>query len=358
MGNLAQIEKIMINSTTAASVLVLLVVAPVATAHHSRAALYDLDSMIEAEGQITRILWRNPHIRLWLEAEVGGESVLYEIESTPPGTLARHGITADILSVGQTIRVAGTPGRFNAYAMEAKNFLLPDGREVLIQRDSERRWSDRTVGWADESLSDASVEKALAEATGIFRVWSRDEDSSFTVREGSNLSLVGLSEYTLTPAASLARQDFDPVADNPIPGCTPKGMPHIMGQPYPVEFVDEGERVLLRIEEYDLVRVIHMTDEPAPGEPTPLGQSIGRWDGDSLRVTTSSILAPQFSADIALSEFARVEERFDLSDDQGRLNYRVTVTDPATFTEPVTREKYWTWIPGVEIQPYDCTEAE
>jgi len=101
-----------------------------------------------------------------------------------------------------------------------------------------------------------------------------------------------------------------------------------------------------------------MTSEPAPGEPTPLGLSIGHWDGDSLLVTTSSILAPQFSADIALSEFARVEERFDLSDDPVRLNYRVTVTDPATFTEPVTREKYWTWIPGVEIQPYDCTDAE
>ena len=345
----------MINSTTVASVLALLVVTPVATAHHSRAALYDLNSMIEVEGKVTRILWRNPHIRLWLEPEVAGEIALYEIESTPPGTLTRHGITAEILSVGQTIRVAGTPGRFDSYAMEAKNFLLPDGREVLIQRDSEPRWSDRTVGWADESLSDVRVEKAIAEAAGIFRVWSRDEDSSFRVRQGSNLSLVGLSEFPLTPSASLTRQNFDPIADNPIPGCTPKGTPHIMGQPYPVEFVDEGERVLLRIEEYDLIRVIRMTNEPAPGEPTPLGLSIGRWEGDSLLVTTSSILGPQFSADIPLSEFARVEERFELSGDQVRLNYRVTVTDPATFTEPVTREKYWTWIPGVEIQPYLCT---
>ncbi len=344
--------------TTVTSALALFAVAPIAIAHHSRAAVYDLNSMIEVEGEVTRILWRNPHIRFWLEAEVAGETVVYEIESTPPGTLARHGISAELLSVGQTIRVAGTPGRFDAFSMEAKNILLPDGREVLIQRDSERRWSDTTVSWANKSLNGASVDAAEAEAIGIFRVWSRDENSSFRVRQGSNLSLVGMSEYPLTPSASLTRQNFDPIADNPIPGCTPKSMPHIVGQPYPVEFVDEGERLLLRIEEYDLTRVIHMTNEPAPGEPTPLGLSTGRWDGDNLAVTTSSILAPQFSAGIPLSESARVEERFELSDDQARLNFRVTVTDPATFTEPVTREKYWTWIPGVEIQPYECTVEE
>ena len=240
-----------------------------------------------------------------------------------------------------------------------------------MMRDSEQRWSDRTVGWVNQSLSNAIVDAAESEAAGIFRVWSRDEDSLFRVRQGSSLSLVGLTEYPFTASASLTRQNFDPIADNPIPGCTPKGMPHIVGQPYPVEFIyegegEEGERILLRIEEYDLTRVIHMSDEPAPGEPTALGWSVGRWDGDRLLVTTSSILAPQFSANIPLSESARVEERFELSDDssndssndQARLNYRVTVTDPATFTEPVTREKYWTWIPGVEIQPYECTVEE
>ena len=344
--------------TAVTSALTLFALTPVAIAHHSRAAVYDLNSMVEIEGEITQILWRNPHIRFSLESEVAGETVLYEIESTPPGTLARHGISAELLNVGQRVRVAGTPGRFDALAMEAKNILLPDGREILIQRDSERRWSDTTVGWASNNLNGASVDAAEADATGIFRVWSRDEDSSFTVRQGSNMSLIGLSEYPLTPSASLTRQNFDPIADNPIPGCTPKGMPHIVGQPYPVEFVDEGERILLRIEEYDLTRVIHMMNEPAPGGPTPLGHSTGRWDGEILVVTTSSILAPQFSAGIPLSESARVEERFELSDDQARLNFRVTVTDPATFTEPVTRGKYWTWIPGVEIQSYACTVGE
>jgi hypothetical protein len=341
--------------TAATSFLAICVLAPAAFAHHSRAAIYDLGSIVEVEGEVTRVLWRNPHIRFWLESEVDGETVLYEIESTPPGTLQRHGIGPEILSVGQTIRVAGTPGRFDALAMEAKNLLLPDGREVLIQRDSERRWSDTTLGWVKERPSDLEVDDAEEGAADIFRVWSRDEDESFRVRQGSNLSLVGRQEYPLTDSARLLRQNFDPIRDNPIPGCTPKGMPHIVGQPYPIEFVDDGERILLRIEEYDLTRVIHMTDTIAADEPALLGHSNGHWDGNDLVVTTSSILAPQFSAGIPLSASALVEEHFVLSDDHTRLNYRVIVSDPPTFTEPVTREKYWIWMPGVEIQPYECT---
>ena len=335
--------------------ITLLAVAPILSAHHSRAAIYDINSITEIEGRVTRILWRNPHIRFWLESEIAGEPVIYEIESTPPGTLERHGISPEILSIGQTIRIAGTPGRFNTYAMEAKNILLPDGREVLIQRDSEPRWSAPTIGWTSEDLSGARINTAVARAEGIFRVWSRDEDSSFRVREGSSLSLVGLSDYPLTATARQMRQNFDPIADNPIPGCTPKGMPYIMGQPYPIEFINDSGRILMRIEEYDLVRVIHLIDEPGPSAATPLGYSVGRWDGGRLFVSTSAILAPQYIAGIPLTDSAQVEERFELSEDQTRLRYLLKVTDPGTFTDSVEREKYWTWKPGVEIKPYECT---
>ena len=32
-------------------------------------------------------------------------------------------------------------------------------------------------------------------------------------------------------------------------------------------------------------------------------------------------------------------ERFTLSDDQGRLDYELVITDPVTFTEPATRTR-------------------
>ena len=33
------------------------------------------------------------------------------------------------------------------------------------------------------------------------------------------------------------------------------------------------------------------------------------------------------------------------------------MTDPATFTQPVTLAKHWVWIPGVEVGRYACVVA-
>ena len=51
-----------------------------------------------------------------------------------------------------------------------------------------------------------------------------------------------------------------------------------MSQPPPMEFIDRGDTILLRMEEYDTVRTIHMTAAADPGtQPrTPLGYSVGR----------------------------------------------------------------------------------
>ena len=54
---------------------------------------------------------------------------------------------------------------------------------------------------------------------------------------------------------------------------------------------------------------------------------------------------------------AAIEERFSLSADQRRLDYEMTVTDPATFTEPVTQQSYWIWRPGETVKPYGCIET-
>ncbi len=336
--------------TTAISTLILVVGCPVATAHHSKVAFYHLDTISEIEGEVTRIMWQNPHIRFWVDTTTAGELVTWEVESTPPGILERHGIGPDVLAVGQTIRIAGTPGRNDMHTMDVTNILMPDGREVLIQRDAEPRWSDETIGWGAAGFSNSDVEAAEALSSGIFRVWSRD----FGISRGR----FGRSSYPLTEAARTFQQDYDPIADNPIPGCTPKGMPYIMNQPYPVEFIDNGDRIQFRIEEYDLTRTIYMADQAIPESNTPLGHSVGHWDGNSLVVSTSAILEPYFNAlGILLSDAADVEERFELSQDQARLNYRLTVTDPATFTEPVSLERYWLWRPGEIIQPFECVEA-
>jgi hypothetical protein len=130
----------------------------------------------------------------------------------------------------------------------------------------------------------------------------------------------------------------------------------IMEQPYPMEFIDQGETVILRLEEYDLVRTIQMGGDAPDGSATLLGSSLGRWEGDTLVVTTINIDWYYFNQmGVGQSPDAAIEERFSPSSDGSRLNYQLTITDAVTFTEPVTLEKFWLWRPDVEILEFDCT---
>jgi hypothetical protein len=167
--------------------------------------------------------------------------------------------------------------------------------------------------------------------------------------------------YPLTNAARAARVNWDPIADNPYLGCTPMGMPRVMGQPYPIEFVDQGDEILLRIELFDIERTITMDAKTRTQEisRSPHGHSVGRWEDDILIVTTTHISWPYFDqSGVPLGEAAEIAERFRPDAGSGRLHYTLTVTDFSTFTEPVTLGKYWTWRPGEKIQNYECTEYE
>jgi hypothetical protein len=92
--------------------------------------------------------------------------------------------------------------------------------------------------------------------------------------------------------------------------------------------------------------------------PARLGRSRGHWVGDELHVTTRNIDWPYFdSSGTPQSDAIELYEVFSLSEDGSRLNYRLTATDPATFTEPVELDKAWMWRPGEVVKPYGCTPS-
>jgi hypothetical protein len=113
-------------------------------------------------------------------------------------------------------------------------------------------------------------------------------------------------------------------------------MPRLMSQPPPMELIDRGGTILLRMEEYDTVRTIHMTAaDPSTQPRTPLGYSVGRRDGETLVVETSRVNAPYLNpSGVPLGVGARFVERFSPTADGSRLDYTLTVTDPDSLTEP------------------------
>ena len=57
------------------------------SAHHSRAAFFDMSKVVELEGEITRVQWRHPHVRYWIQADNAYGGAVWEMETTPPSLL-------------------------------------------------------------------------------------------------------------------------------------------------------------------------------------------------------------------------------------------------------------------------------
>ena len=134
-------------------------------------------------------------------------------------------------------------------------------------------------------------------------------------------------------------------------------MPRVNHGPHPHQFIEDGDDILLLAEEFYLTRTIHMNSDVDP-ETVPashLGYSVGRWEDDNtLVIETTRIDWPYLDLTGApQSQDISVLERLTLSDDQSRLDYHLTITDPAFLTEPATLNRYWLALEG-ELQHYEC----
>lgn len=329
--------------------LVLALLPAMAQTHHSTRAFYDRDASAQIEGVITSVFWRNPHVGLTLLVrDEQGREEQWELEGGTINTLRRRGYEQSTFAIGARVRVAGAPSTRGLNALFVTNMLLPNGREAIFtDQPSPLLWT--TPVQADESAQPIAPNTPLrgeAPAPDIFRVWSLGR----IYRLGAPLML--------TDAAAAAKATWDQARDDPSLRCDPPGMPNAILNPYPIEFIDEGDTIRLRIEEWDAVRTINMSDsvsETSAG-PSRLGLSTGVWDGDTLIVQTSDVVAPYLDdSGTPMSANATLIEQFSLNRDDGRLDYAVTVTDPQNLAEPAVWNAVWVWRPGAEIQAFDCT---
>jgi hypothetical protein len=157
--------------------------------------------------------------------------------------------------------------------MYGTNLLADDGQELVMWRYSKPLWSAKALGYgADFSLFESGTASA---STTVFRTWVSDLDEP----DANPGSLFAGMTWPLTEQAGQAAATFNPVTDTTTEGCTPKGMPAIIRQPFPIEFVDRGDAIELRMEEYDTLRTIHMDASSSADVPrTPLGYSVGTWE--------------------------------------------------------------------------------
>src|SRR5581483_5611781 len=82
-----------------------------AWAHHSQSE-FNFKQVVEVEGKVTRLDWRSPHARLYVDVvNEKGEVVNWNFELPSPVTLMRRGWKRDSLKPGDHVKVKGARAR-------------------------------------------------------------------------------------------------------------------------------------------------------------------------------------------------------------------------------------------------------
>lgn len=326
-------------------------IAGLALAHHSQAGIFDSQQTIEVSGVIKSISWRNPHGQILLDVtNPDGTRSEWDAETASIAVLRNRGAEPSAVVVGDRVTVAGAPSVRGRNEILARSMLLSSGYEFTFggaQAHFPEGKSGRIVGRAS---IEADVAAATAKADGIFRVWSTNmaDPAAFPMFKGG---------YPMTAAGRAGLAEWNP-RDNSLLRCGTKGTPLIMISPLPMEFVRDGDKIILRLEEYDTVRTIHMDPNAvAPSEHTLLGFSRGRFEGNVLVVETDHIAPGYFDHEgTPMSAEIKVVERFMPNADYTRLDYRLTTTDPVNFERPFDLSRYYLWKPENIVHPYECLD--
>ena len=171
---------------------------------------------------------------------------------------------------------------------------------------------------------------------------------------------VDMRKYSmdLTPAAKSWHDGYLMHYDQPNVRCISPGIVAMVAWGgYPFEVLESENRLTFLYEVDSEVRRIFLDDSEAPEfyPGSGMGYSTGRWRGNQLIIETTHLVpnVRDFRGE-PVSENARLEEVYSLSEDGQRLNAVITLHDPENYERPPIRRRAWTRDPDTEIYPYEC----
>jgi hypothetical protein len=148
---------------------------------------------------------------------------------------------------------------------------------------------------------------------------------------------------------------------DPQSHCLPTGIVRMSTDPLFRKIVQTPALLVILNERNASYRQVFLDDRPLPADPQPswLGYSSARWEGDALVVRTGGFRDGLWldAAGSPLTEAATITERFRRVD-FGNLEIVVTVDDPNAYTAPWTTTLRQFLAVDTELLDYICVENE
>lgn len=147
--------------------------------------------------------------------------------------------------------------------------------------------------------------------------------------------------------------------DDPHHFCIPGGVPRSYTPPYPFKIVNTPNLVFILFEAIQSYRQIFLDGRKLAqdADPTWMGYSTGRWEGDTLVVETTGFKEGAWldTDGHPGSDALHVTERFRRKD-FGHMDVQVTIQDPKAYAKPWTVTLPLTLFPDAEVMEYICNE--
>jgi len=164
----------------------------------------------------------------------------------------------------------------------------------------------------------------------------------------------------LTPVGKQVRAANRPEDDPKFINCQPYGFVREVTNPLPLQIRRDGDHLVVRYEEWSLLRNINLDGRvhPAHKTPTLLGHSVGRVEGGALIVETAGVTPDLISDNSQAGHSGELTavERYTVHQNPHRLELTLTLTDPVTFTKPLVVTKTWLYTPEIEIVQDTCSQ--
>jgi len=167
------------------------------------------------------------------------------------------------------------------------------------------------------------------------------------------------------PYQSWARELTDVRADgsrsgeDPPAHCLPQGVPRLGGAPAPWKVVQTDDLIVIIYEAFGFWRQIFMDGRRLADNvnPTWMGYSTGRWEGDTLVVDTRGFNGRAWLDQVGKpsTEQLHVIERFTRTD-FGHLVTEVTIDDPGAYNAPWTVRQNANLLTDTELLEFICNE--
>ena len=240
-------------------------------------------------------------------------------------------------------------------SMSAQTTPKPAAKSA-IPRASDGK-PDLTGVWQGGSTQRGSWEQA----NGGVGVGGSGRDPAAPVALSSNDRPAGREGAPYQPwAAQKVMEAFNRRGiDDPTSQCLPAGLPRtVMLGLFPQQIVQTPTQIVMLYEYMNVFRVIPLNAKhPDDIIPSYMGNSVGRWDGDTLVVDVTGFNDKTWLAGTGTfhSDALHVTERFTRVD-KDQINYEVTMEDPNVLTKPWTLRSTLMLREGTRLEEYVCAE--